>query len=81
MSRRGMGGRAYDAMVEQMNPSDVREAGVLICSMDELSMLQTEFDSQEILCVSNEAGYAGTILGIPIWIDNRFDKPVFVSGN
>lgn len=79
MSGRGMGGDVYDTILQLMtkHPREVGDAGIIICSTETLREIQRQFDSRRLVV---EDGYCGTLLGVPVWVDDRFDQPVLVSG-
>lgn len=80
MSGNGMGGDAYDAILVATNVADdiggPTPASVLVCSYEHAKTLCEQFGTDY---PPNQAGYVGSMLNIPIWIDNRFDQPVFLS--
>lgn len=79
MSGKGMGGYEYDEFLEAMedHPDDMPNA--LVCSQSYLRELEIQFGNDPKLSNAG-TGFAGHVVGIPVWIDNRFDQPVFFSG-
>lgn len=83
MSGNGMGGDVYDAILEAYVSPNVADniggptqASVLVCSYEHAKTLCEQFSTNH---PPNRSGYVGLIFNIPIWIDNRFDQPVFLS--
>lgn len=79
MSGKGMGGKEYDAFLEGMDghPDDMPD--VMVCSQDSMRELEKQFGmASKLSCIGS--GYAGTCVGVEVWIDNRFDQPLFISG-
>lgn len=78
MSGKGMGGKAYDDFIEgyQNHP---KGPSVMVCSQESMRELEDQFGSNTKLSAAG-TGYVGTCLGIHVWIDNRFDQPLLLSG-
>ena len=74
-----MGGDEYDEILQALtnHPKEVPE--VMICSQDSMKVLEDQFNSQNNHSRKNH-GYAGIFLTTPVWIDNRFEQPILVSG-
>jgi len=79
MSRNGMGGKEYDDFLRGMEEHPREMPAALICSQDTIKQLEQQFGSPSQLHRISH-GYAGTCVGVEVWIDNRFDEPLFISG-
>lgn len=78
MSGKGMGGKEYDDLLEAYE-NHPKGPSVMVCSQESMRELEAQFATETILSTSG-TGYVGTCLGIYVWIDNRFDQPLLISG-
>jgi len=78
MSRAGMGGKEYDELVEtlsiQQNPADA-----ILAPSEKLHRLSEQLNSNEHFH-KDETEFVGYFMGIPLWVDNRFDKFYILFG-
>lgn len=74
-----MGGPAYDGLIEAVDEFVREMPDVIVISQRSMGELESEFGALQGLA-RVESGYAGKILGVSVWIDNRFDHPVILSG-
>ena len=65
------------AVLTPMDTNSPVRADVIICSYEDMKRLCEEIGTPHPPRKNN---YAGKILNISIWVDDRFDEPVFVSG-
>lgn len=78
MSGNGMGGEAYDAFIGPFDRAVDFEPDVLIADSSHIIQLEEEMLFDNSLQLDGR-GYVGHLLGISLWMDDRFDKPVFIS--
>lgn len=79
MSQKGMGGDEYDDFLKGMEQHPGEMPDAIICSQQSMRELEEQFGmSSKLSCIGS--GYAGQCLGVYVWIDNRFDQPLFLSG-
>jgi hypothetical protein len=78
-SGNNLGGVEYDDLIEGIELHPQQMPDVMVCSYETLLKLTDQFRSQQNVELDGEK-LAGYVIGIPVWIDNRFDQPMLISG-
>jgi hypothetical protein len=75
MSGKGIGGVEYDDLLEGIENHPREMPGILVCSQETMEKL-----IGTTTLSSAGTGFVGHVVGIPVWIDNRYEQPLFFSG-